>query len=56
MLCNDCYLDPNTGKLTGRKMDEISQFGVVYSRNITKDRDHGIGKWTDGQIVYLHRN
>ena len=55
MLCNDCHMDPNTGKLTGTKMDEISQFGVIYSRNITKDPDHGIGKWTDGQIVYLLR-
>src|SRR5215218_5070409 len=30
MLCNDCHMNPNTGKLTGRKMDEISQFGAVY--------------------------
>lgn len=53
MLCNDCHMDPNTNKLTGRKMDEISQFGEVYSKNITRDPDHGIGKWTDGQLAYL---
>lgn len=53
MLCQGCHMDPNTHKLTGRKMDEISQFGEVYSRNITKDPNRGIGKWTDGQIVYL---
>ncbi len=55
MLCNDCHMDESTGKLTGRKMAEISQFGEVYSRNITKDPVYGIGKWTDGQIAYLLR-
>lgn len=55
MLCNDCHMDPNTNKLTGRRMDEISQFGAVYSRNITQDPEYGIGKWTDGQIAYLLR-
>lgn len=55
MLCNDCHMDANTGKLTGRKMDEVTQFGAVYSKNITKDADHGIGKWTDGEIAYLLR-
>lgn len=55
MLCNDCHFNPNTGKLTGREMAEIPQFGVVYSRNITQDPNYGIGKWTDGQIAYLLR-
>jgi cytochrome c2 len=55
MLCNDCHMDPNTGKLTGRQMDEISQFGAIYSKNITKDPKYGIGKWSDGEIAYLLR-
>jgi mono/diheme cytochrome c family protein len=55
MLCNDCHMNSNTGKLTGRKMDEINQFGEIISRNITQDPDHGIGKWTDGQIAFLLR-
>jgi hypothetical protein len=50
MLCNDCHMNPNTGKLTGRKMDEVPQFGTLYSRNITKDPEHGNGKMTDGQL------
>lgn len=53
MLCNDCHMNFNTGKLTGRKMDEVSQFGAVYSRNITQHPQNGIGKWTDGQIIYM---
>jgi mono/diheme cytochrome c family protein len=55
MLCNDCHFNPNTGKLTGRKMDEVPQFGTIYSRNITNDPEHGIGKYTDGQLYYLLR-
>ncbi|MBO9684426.1 MAG: hypothetical protein J7502_17455 [Flavisolibacter sp.] len=55
MLCNDCHLNPNTGRLTGREMDEVSQFGTVHSRNITNDPEHGIGKMTDGQLAYLLR-
>ena len=55
MLCNGCHLNANTGKLTGRKMDEVSMFGAVYSRNITNDPEHGIGKYTDGQLAYLLR-
>jgi hypothetical protein len=55
MLCNDCHMNANTGKLTGRKMDEISQFGAIHSRNLTNDPEHGIGKMTDGQLYYLLR-
>jgi mono/diheme cytochrome c family protein len=55
MLCNYCHLDPNTNRLTGRRMDEIAQFGTIYSKNITQDPDNGIGKWTDGEIAYLLR-
>ncbi|MBD0284185.1 MAG: c-type cytochrome [Flavisolibacter sp.] len=55
MLCNDCHMNRNTGKLTGAAMPEIAQFGTIYSRNITKDPEYGIGKWTDGQIAYLLR-
>ena len=53
MLCNDCHMDPNTGKLTGKKMEEAAMFGDIYSKNITRDADYGIGKWTDGQLAYL---
>ncbi|MER3464979.1 MAG: cytochrome c [Chitinophagaceae bacterium] len=55
MICKECHMDPNTNKLTGRRMDEIDQFGIIYSRNITKDPEFGIGKWTDGEIAYLLR-
>ena len=53
LLCRNCHFDPNTNKFTGRKMDEVPQFGEVYSKNITHDPVHGIGKWKDGEIAYL---
>lgn len=55
MLCNDCHYNPQTGRLTGLRLDDIGQFGAVYARNITNDPEYGIGKWTDGQLIYLLR-
>jgi len=55
MLCNACHMDPNTGKLTGKKMDDAAVFGDIYSKNITQDPEYGIGKWTDGELAYLLR-
>jgi mono/diheme cytochrome c family protein len=56
MLCAGCHKDPATGVLTGSRMaDAPPQFGVIYSSNITQDREYGIGAWTDGEIAYLIR-
>jgi mono/diheme cytochrome c family protein/cytochrome c2 len=55
MLCKSCHLNEGTGKFTGRKMEEVPQFGEIYSKNITNDPDHGIGKWTDGELAVLLR-
>ncbi|MGH9365731.1 MAG: c-type cytochrome [Thermoanaerobaculia bacterium] len=56
MLCATCHMDPTTRKLTGKRMADVPpEFGVVYSRNITRDPVKGIGSWTDGELVYLLR-
>ncbi len=55
MLCNDCHLNDKTRKLTGRRLDEVSKLGTIYSKNITNDPIHGIGKMTDGLLYYLLR-
>lgn len=55
MICSDCHMDRNTNKLTGTRMDEVKTFGTVYSKNITKHTENGIGKWTDGELIYLLR-
>lgn len=55
LLCNECHKDEN-GKLTGRQMKDLpTAFGTVYSMNITQDPEHGIGKWTDGELYYFLR-
>jgi mono/diheme cytochrome c family protein len=55
MLCKSCHYNDGTGKFTGRKLDEVTQFGEIYSKNITKDPVHGIGKWADGELAVLLR-
>jgi mono/diheme cytochrome c family protein len=56
MLCASCHLNHRTNKLTGQKMmDAPPEFGEIYSQNITQDKTHGIGEWTDGELVYLLR-
>lgn len=56
MLCAGCHLNHETGKLTGKHMtDAPTEFGFIYAPNITQDKTHGIGDWTDGEILYLLR-
>ena len=54
VLCTQCHLDPQTGKLSGRSLPK-SPLGDSTAPNITTDPEHGIGSWTDGQIVYALR-
>lgn len=55
MLCQDCHLNRETGKMTGMTMTEIPEFGVINTRNITNDKEVGIGSWTDAQLIYFIR-
>lgn len=56
LLCAACHFDSGTGALTGKRMVDLpTQFGRAWSKNITADRSHGIGAWTDGEIAYLLR-
>lgn len=56
LLCKGCHFDPGTGKLSGMFMaDAPAEFGKIYSMNITHDPNVGIGKWTDGQLIYFIR-
>jgi len=55
MLCRNCHYNDATHKFTGRELTEAPQFGKIYSRNITQDPAAGIGKWSDGDIIYLLR-
>lgn len=56
MLCANCHMNAETGKLSGKQMlDAPPEFGVIYAPNITQDRTHGIGEWSDAEILYLLR-
>ena len=56
ILCLSCHQNPTTGKLTGKRIvDMPKEFGVAYSKNITKDPVKGIGAWTDGELIYFLR-
>jgi mono/diheme cytochrome c family protein len=56
LLCSQCHMDPNTLKLTGKRMEDAPpEFGPIFSRNITRHPQKGIGSWTDGELAYLLR-
>jgi mono/diheme cytochrome c family protein len=56
VLCAPCHLDRSRAAYSGRAMSGAApRFGVVYAPNITQDRRHGIGEWTDGEIAYVLR-
>lgn len=55
MLCRNCHFNSETGKLTGKTMEDAPAFGKIYSKNITQDKEIGIGNWTDAQLIYFIR-
>lgn len=56
MLCYNCHVNYETGKLTGREMKDAPEFGFIYAQNITQDPQYGIGSWTDAELMYLLRS
>ena len=55
MHCMACHAGPD-GKLTGKPMVDLpTMFGELHTLNITQDREHGIGAWTDGELYYFLR-
>lgn len=55
-LCADCHTESVSGQLVGKHMADMpKEFGTIYSKNITSDKTHGIGTWTDGELVYFLR-
>lgn len=56
LLCTECHENSETHRLTGKHIEELpSEFGDIYSKNITGDPSFGIGGWTDGQLIYFLR-
>lgn len=55
LLCKECHRGADN-KLIGQELKEMpAEFGKVYSLNITRDSEHGIGAWTDGELYYFLR-
>jgi len=46
-----CHTPPGSPGLNSGGQKFAGPFGVVYSWNITPDRETGIGRWTDAQMV-----
>ena len=55
MLCRNCHYNNDTRKFTGGELNEVTQFGKIYAKNITQHPEAGIGKWTDSELVYFLR-
>lgn len=56
MLCANCHMNPETGVFTGKAMTDVpSEFGTAYAPNITQDPTHGIGNYSDADLLYLLR-
>ncbi len=56
LFCVQCHVDPATGVMSGKRLDEIPAFlsPKPYSANITRHPEKGIGNWSDGELaVYL---
>lgn len=53
--CMECHANTNN-QLTGKYLPEIpAVFGKLYSKNITRNKEKGIGNWTDGELIYFLR-
>jgi mono/diheme cytochrome c family protein len=53
--CMECHAN-SENRLTGKYLSEVPPlFGKLYSKNITQDKEKGIGNWTDGELMYFLR-
>lgn len=53
--CMECHGNKE-GRLTGKQMTDVPEmFGKIFTKNITQDKEKGIGNWTDGELLYFLR-
>jgi len=55
MLCSNCHYNSDDKALSGKLAPYPANFGTFYSENLTGHLTAGIGKWTDGQLLYFLR-
>jgi mono/diheme cytochrome c family protein len=55
LQCMGCHGN-DKNQLTGKHLTDVPAiFGKLFSRNITQDPEKGIGKWTDGELIFFLR-
>lgn len=52
-LCKNCHMSDD-GKLGGAFMEK-GPIGNIFAPNITNDIEYGVGKYTEGELLYLLR-
>lgn len=53
--CMNCHMGSDN-RLSGMHMKDVpKEFGVIRSKNITQDKEKGIGNWTDAEIYVFLR-
>lgn len=54
LSCGMCHTGADN-KLSGGLMEDNKDFGIWYAANITQHSEYGIGKYTEGELMYLLR-
>ena len=53
--CMNCHMGSDQ-RMSGAQMKDVPpEFGTIYSRNITQDKEKGIGSWSDGELLVFLR-
>lgn len=56
LTCANCHRGKNTVVLEGKIMEDVeAMFGTIYSQNITRHPEKGVGRYTDGELAFLLR-
>lgn len=56
LVCGSCHYNFETKDFSGKELgDSPKILGRIYSANITRDPEHGAGKYTPGELAYLIR-
>ena len=55
LICAECHRGEGN-KLIGKHMVDVpAMFGYMHSGNITRDKTHGAGRYTDGELIHFLR-
>lgn len=55
LTCAGCHMNADTHRMTGRAMRDLTDFGPLFSKNVTRHPDKGIGRMSDGELAVILR-